>query len=322
MSLPDTIRDRLSIPAICAPMFMVTTPELVREACLAGIIGGLPRQNARSLELFESWLAGIREAIDQKKGETPEARIAPIAVNMASNLSPAEFDENLSLCEKYGVEIIINATGNPTELTQRAHDKGMLVYADAVGMRFAEKAIQAGVDGITVIGAGGGGHSGSLSHLAFVGAVRKIFDGTIIMAGAVSNGAAIRVAEILGADLAYLGTRFIATRESGADPEYKAMLVSQGMSDLIYTPAIAGVAANWLAASIEAVGLDRNNLPVREAGGYGYDHLPAHIRPWHNLWSAGQGIELLDDIPSVRELATRLREEYEAACAAPAFTTS
>ncbi|MGE4323428.1 MAG: NAD(P)H-dependent flavin oxidoreductase [Sphingobium sp.] len=322
MSLPESIASRLTIPAICAPMFMVSTPELVREACLAGVIGGLPRQNARSLEQFESWLSDIRGAIDRYQGETGRARTAPIAVNMASNLSATEFAENLDLCRKYGVEIIINATGNPTELTQRAHDHGMLVYADAVNMRFAEKAIAAGVDGITVIGAGGGGHSGTLSHLAFVGAVRKVFNGTIIMAGAVTNGATIRVAEILGADLAYLGTRFIASRESGAAPDYKAMLVSQGMSDLIYTPAIAGVPANWLAASIDAVGLDRDKLPVREAGGYGYDHLPDHVRPWHNLWSAGQGIELIDDVPAVAELVKRLREEYDVACATPRFASA
>ena len=319
MSLPGEIRKRLTIPAICAPMFLVTTPELVREACLAGVIGGLPRQNARTLEQFDDWLASIRAAIDSRLDADPEARVAPVAVNMASNLSPAEFKENLEACRKYGVEIIINATGNPAELTQRAHDHGMLVYADAVNLRFAEKAMQAGVDGITVIGAGGGGHSGTLSHLAFVAAVRARFDGTIIMAGAVTDGAAIRAAEILGADLAYLGTRFIATQESGADDAYKAMLVSQGANDLVYTPAIAGIAANWLAASIDAVGLDRKNLPVRQAGGYGYDHLPDTVIPWQNLWSAGQGIELIDDILPVAQLVARLRAEYDAACLTPRF---
>ena len=200
MSLPQQIRSRLTLPAVCAPMFLVTTPELVREACLAGVIGGLPRQNARSIEEFEAWLVMISEALKRRRDEQPDSRLAPIAVNLASNMSPADFDANLSLCHRYGVEIIINATGNPTELARRAHDRGMLVWADAVSMRFAEKAMSVGAEGIVAIGAGGGGHSGVVSHLALVAAIRERFDGTLIMAGAVSTGAAIRAAEILGAD--------------------------------------------------------------------------------------------------------------------------
>ncbi|HXQ16131.1 MAG TPA: nitronate monooxygenase [Caulobacteraceae bacterium] len=319
MSLPPSIRSRLTIPAVCAPMFLVTTPELVREACLAGVIGGLPRQNARSIEEFEAWLAMISEALKRRRDAEPDSRLAPIAVNLASNMSPADFDANLTLCQRYGVEIIINATGNPTELAKRAHDRGMLVWADAISMRFAEKAMSVGAEGIVAIGAGGGGHSGVVSHLALLAAIRQRFDGTLIMAGAVSTGAAIRAAEILGADLAYLGTRFIATQESGAHEAYKALLVSQRSVDLMYTPKIAGVAANWLMESMRMVGLDPANLPEPEPGRMGTGHLPPAVKPWANLWSAGQGIDQIDDIPTVAALVERLRSEYDAACRTPRF---
>jgi nitronate monooxygenase len=184
-------------------------------------------------------------------------------------------------------------------------------------MRFAEKAIAAGVDGLTCIGAGGGGHSGTVSPLVLIPKIRSIFDGVIILAGAVSNGAAIRAAEILGADLAYLGTRFIATQESRARPEYKAMLVAGGSEELMYTPDIAGIPGNWLTPSMTAVGLDPADLPRPEK--IGYSHLPDGVRPWKNVWSAGQGLDLIDDVPTVGDLVLRLRNEYVAACRTPAM---
>ena len=264
-------------------------------------------------------LVMISEAVKARRDQQPEAKLAPLAVNLASRMSPEDFDANLTLCQRYGVEIIINATGNPTELTQRAHDRGMLVWADAVSMRFAEKAISVGVDGIVAIGAGGGGHSGTVSHVALVAGIRQRFDGTLIMAGAISTGAAIRAAEVLGADLAYLGTRFIATEESGAHDAYKALLVSQRSTDLMYTPKIAGIAANWMMESMRMVGLDPANLPEPEPGKMGTAHLPPTVRPWANLWSAGQGIDQIDDVPAVAGLVERLRREYDAACRLPRF---
>jgi nitronate monooxygenase len=194
------------------------------------------------------------------------------------------------------------------------------VYSDATNLRFAEKAILAGVDGITAIGAGGGGHSGAISHLALIPKLRAMFGGTIVLAGAVSTGAAIRAAEMLGADLAYLGTRFIATAESGACLEYKSLLVAQKAEGVMYTARIAGVPANWLIESMLRVGLDPNNLPdPPPPKKMGYGHLPATVKPWRNLWSAGQGVELIDDVPSVVALISRLRSEYLTACAIPPF---
>ena len=319
MSLDPKIRAGLSLPAICAPMFLVTGPALVREVCRAGVIGGLPRQNARSLEEFEAWLAAITGSLDAHRRERPEARIAPIAVNYPTRMPEDELAANMALCAKYGVEIIISVGGDPTELVKRVHDFGGKVFHDITSLRFAEKAIAAGADGLNCIGAGGGGHSGTITHLALIPRIRAIYDGTLVLAGAVSTGAVIRAAEVLGADLAYLGTRFIATKEADAPDEYKALLVSQTSTDLTYTGDIAGVPANWMLESIRRVGLDPDNLPKPTGRGMRHDHLPEGVTPWRNLWSAGQGIDLIDDVPSVADLVAQLRREYVAACETPSL---
>ena len=316
MSLDPAIRASLVLPAICAPMFLVSGPDLVREACKAGLIGGLPRQNARSIEEFEAWLADIRESLDQHRAATG-GRVGPVAVNLATRFDEAELGVHFDLCARYGVDIIISVGGDPTGLIRRCHDVGLKVFHDVTSLRFAEKAIAAGADGLTCIGAGGGGHSGTVSHLALIRTVRAIYDGTIVLAGAVSDGATIRAAEVLGADLAYLGTRFIATTESMAPPAYKDLLVSQSSTDLMYTGKVAGVPANWLTESLRMAGLDPDNLPEPLGRGMRHDHLPDSARPWANLWSAGQGIDLIHDVPSVAELVRRLRAEYVAACATP-----
>jgi nitronate monooxygenase len=315
MALDVDLRARLTLPAMCAPMFLVSGPDLVVEACKSGIVGSLPRQNARSFQAFAAWLAEIRDALDSHSEQNPTSPIGPIAVNLTTALSSAELDRHLRLCSRYGVEIIVSAAGDPTEFTKQVHSWDLKVFHDVTTFRFAEKAIAAGVDGLTCIGAGGGGHSGLITHLILIPKIRSIFDGTIILAGAVSNGAAIRAAEILGADLAYLGTRFIATQESLATESYKKLLVSGNASDLVYTERIAGIPGNWLIDSIRRVGLDPAHLPAPQ--GRSRDHLPAGAEPWKTIWSAGQGIELIDDIPTVAELIRRLRREYVAACSTP-----
>ncbi|MEP7349555.1 MAG: nitronate monooxygenase [Sphingorhabdus sp.] len=317
MALDPRVRDNLVLPAVCAPMFLVSGPDLVREACRAGIIGALPRANARSFEMFEVWLKEIREALDEHKVQNPTARVGPIAVNLATRLPPDEVRQHLEVCARYGVEIIISAVGNPAELAQHVHDWGGKIFHDVTSLKFAEKAIEAGVDGLTCIGAGGGGHSGNIGHLVLIPKIRQIFDGTILMAGSISTGAAIRAAEILGADLAYMGTRFIGTKEAAIDQAYREMLVEGTSSDLMFTERIVGVPANWLVKSMERIGLDPKNLPVPEGKGMRHDHLPEGIRPWKNLWSAGQGIDLIHDTPDVTELVLRLRREYVAACETP-----
>jgi len=319
MALEPALRDRMVLPAVCAPMFLVSNPAMVREACKAGIMGALPRQNARSFEMFESWLKDIREDLDRHAETHPGARVGPLAVNLASRMDPAEAERHLEVAKRYGVDIIISALGNPAELTRRVHDAGLKIFHDVVSFRYAEKAIAAGVDGLTCVGAGGGGHSGSVGHLVLIPRIRQIFSGTLLMAGSISTGAAIRAAEILGADLAYMGTRFIATKEAGVDPEYARLLVECHSEDLMFTPNIAGVAANWLRPSMERLGLDPKNLPAPTGPGMSHDHLPEGVKPWKNLWSAGQGIDLIGDVPAIGDLVRRLRAEYLAACAQPSF---
>jgi len=316
MSLPSDWSRRMRLPVICAPLFRVTTPELIVAARRAGVIGALPRANAPSFEVFEEWLrvAATSSGTGESSPWSP-----PLAVNLSTRMDPDELERHLLACTRHGVELIISATGDPSALIERAHAHGLRLFADAVNLRFADKAIAAGADGIIAIGAGGGGHSGTVNHLTLVSAIRSRFRGTVVMAGAIGDGAAVRAGEVLGADLAYLGTRFIATRESGAPDAYKTMLVNSGLKDLIYTPNLNGVAANWLRPSMVAVGLDPDQLPPRPEGRRGYDHLPDGVVPWGNLWSAGQGVEAIDDIPSVAELVERLEREYRAACAVPAF---
>lgn len=314
VALDSELRAALVLPAVCAPMFLVSNPVLAREACLAGIMGSLTRANARSLTEFEGWLTMIGAARAQKCAQDPTARVGPLAVNLLTRLPEAELDHEIALCRQHGVEIFISASGNPTQIADKVHAQGGKLFHDITSFKFAQKAIDAGVDGLTCIGSGGGGHSGTINHLALIPRIRQIFKGTLLMAGGIATGAAIRAAEVLGADLAYMGTRFIATREAGVDPAYHQMLLDGTVDDLLYTPEVSGVPANWLVPSLARQGLDPANLPAPRRTGITTDHLPAGVQPWKNLWSAGQGIELIHDIPSVADLVVRLREEYVAAC--------
>ena len=315
MPIPDDLRERLTLPAIAAPMFLCSGAELAAEACVAGLVGSLTRNHCRDIEELEAQLEAVAERVARFRDRHPQRKVGPVAVNIATHFGSEDMRAHLALCKRYGARIVISSVGDPTAMRPLVNEAGLLHFHDATSLRFAEKAIAAGVDGIVAIGAGGGGHSGTISHLALIPQIRARFDGIIVLAGAVANGAAIRAAEILGADLAYLGTRFIATRESAAPDAYKAMLVSGSAADLMYTDAINGVPAMWLKASMRAAGLDPEHLPKPLKRGT--EHLPADVKPWKNLWSAGQGIGLIDDIPSVAQLVHRLQLEYVAACAIP-----
>jgi nitronate monooxygenase len=298
-------------------MTMVSGPQLVLEACRSGIMGVLPRHNAGSREEFEGWLAAIRSDLKAHRAAHPQAIIGPLAVNIIARQATAQLHEDVELSARQGVKHFVSALGNPAEIASIVHEFGGRVFHDVTSLRFAAKAIEGGVDGLICIGGGGGGHSGTLNALSFIPRVRAMWNGTIVFAGCISNGAAIRAAEILGADLAYLGTRFIATEESLAPPEYKAMLVQETSDDLQYTDRVSGVAANWLKASLRQVNIDPQNLPLPIKGAPRYQHLPPDARPWRQIWSAGQGVDLIDDVPSVAELVRRLRREYVAACELP-----
>jgi nitronate monooxygenase len=315
MALQQEIRDRLTLPAVAAPMFLCSGVNLAAASCNAGVIGSLTRNHCRDVEEFESQLKGVAEQVARYRDVNPGNKLGPLAVNIATHIVGDDMRAHLALCKRYGASLVITSVGDPSATVPLVHEAGLIHYHDATSLRFAEKAIAAGVDGIVAIGAGGGGHSGILSHLAFIPQVRAMFDGTVVLAGAVSNGATIRAAEILGADLAYLGTRFIATREAAAPDEYKAMIVAGTAADVMYTDGVNGMSAMWLKASLRANGLDPDKLPKPLKRGT--EHLPGGVKPWKTVWSAGQGIGLINDIPSVAELVHRLQTEYVAACATP-----
>lgn len=320
LSLSHEIRARLTLPAFAAPMFLCSGTELAIACCQAGIIGSLTRNHCRDLEEMVQQLATVREALKSFTDQNPDKVIGPLAVNISPTFSQDEFRAHLAACRDAGVAIIVTSVGDPTLNAPLVREYGMLHFHDATTIRFAEKAALAGVDGIVCIGSGGGGHAGTLSHLAFIPKVRAMFSGTVVMAGAVSTGGAIRAAEMLGADLAYVGTRMIATKESDAPEAYKWMLVEAGVTDVIYTRGVNGLPASWLKASLRETGLDPENLIIPQ--GRSTDHLPADKTPWRDIWSGGQGVGLIDDIPSVADLVHRLQREYVVACTVPDMATA
>jgi len=315
MALPESIRQHLTLPAIAAPMFLCSSPQLAAECRKAGIVGSLTMNDCRDFEEFEGRLAFVSDAVARHADAHPGAVIGPLAVNVAPTLGEEAFAAYMAACQRHGASIVVTSVGNPTAVGPIVKDHGLLHFHDVTNIRFAEKAAAAGVDGMVAIGAGGGGHAGTISHLALIPKVRAMFDGVLVMAGAVTTGAAIRAAEVLGADLAYMGTRFIATQEASAPEAYKAMLVEGGVEDVIYTRGVNGMAASWLKASLRDIGLDPDALFIPE--GRSTDHLPEGKKPWRDIFSAGQGIGLIDAIPSVAELVLDLRREYVAACNVP-----
>ena len=315
MALARDVRESLTLPAFAAPMFLCSGSELAIACCQAGIIGSLTRNHCRDDEEMIAQLKVVRAAMDRFADAHPDRIVGPLAMNISPNSAPEEFRRQLAACKQFGVRIIVTSVGDPTQNAPLVQEYGMLHFHDATTIRFAEKAAAAGADGIVCIGAGGGGHAGTISHLAFIPQVRAMFAGTVVMAGAISTGGAIRAAEVLGADLAYLGTRMIATRESAAPEQYKAMLIAGGVTDVIYTKGVNGMPASWLKASLREAGLDPDNLLIPEQRGT--SHLPEGKTPWRNIWSGGQGIGLIHDIPQVAELVRRLQAEYVAACAVP-----
>lgn len=315
MVLDPGLRRGLALPVICPPMFLISGPDLVRAASAAGLIAVLQRYNARSHEQFVGWLADIRHDLDRIEESGTAVGALGVNVPLSRKSDPAELRTTLEACATFDVSLVISASGDPTELVKQVHNMGGIVFHDVTTIRFAEKAIAAGVDGLICIGAGGGGHAGTLSHLSLVPKVRSMFDGTIVAAGAIATGAAVRAAEVLGADLSYLGTRFIATQESMASDQYKEMLVGAAMSDVRYLAARGGVPANWLGPSLERAGVDASLLDEL-VGGAGAQ-LPEGLNYWAEVWSAGHGVELIDDVPTVADLVSRLRREYVEACKVP-----
>lgn len=298
------IKDRLRIPAIAAPMFLVSGPEYVLAACNAGIVGSFPANNARTIDQLDEWLATIATATGQTG--------APWAINVMSHRTYERTGEEMELVLKHKPPIVISALGSPKDLVDAVHSYGGMVFADVNSLTYARKAADVGVDGLVLICSGAGGHTGQLSAFAFVPAVREFFDGAIVLGGAVGSGQAIRAAEILGADFAYLGTRLIASCESMASPDYKRMLIEAEADDIIQSASLTGVAANWLKPSLIAAGFDPQQMGPKASIELGRPEHAAAKR-WRDVWSAGQGVGAVRDVESISAIVERLAGEYAAA---------
>ena len=312
MSLPPQIRGRLRIPVFGAPMFLVSGPDLAIEQCKAGVIGSFPALNARPQEDLDRWLTRIETELAQCQREHPGRKVAPYAVNLIMNKANKRLDADLEVVVNHKVPIVITSLSAPTALVPRVHEYGGIVFHDVIKVRHAEKALEAGVDGLIAVCGGAGGHAGTLNPFALVNELRRIHQGPLVLAGAITNGAGVLAAEAMGCDLAYLGTRFIASKESLAVERYKQMLVDSNSGDIVYTPLFSGVHGSYLAGSLRNAGLDPDNLPVNEARGQ-YRSREDRPRTWKDIWGAGQGVGDIDDIPTVAELVDRLESEYRAA---------
>ncbi|HEV7799912.1 MAG TPA: nitronate monooxygenase family protein, partial [Burkholderiales bacterium] len=288
-------------------MFLVSGPELVIEQCKAGIIGSFPALNARPQEQLDVWLTQIDTALARHRDENPHAKVAPYAVNLIVNQANKRLEQDFEVCAKHKVPLIITSLQAPSDIARRVHEYGGMVFHDVVRVRHAEKALEAGVDGIILVCAGAGGHAGRISPFALTNEVRKIFDGPLILAGAITNGAAVLAALAMGCDAAYLGTRFIATRESLAIDKYKQMLVDSNAEDIVYTPFFSGVHGSYLKPSIRNAGLDPENLPApTEADKLQYRSRDDRPKTWKDIWGAGQGVGNIDSILPTAELVDRI----------------
>ena len=306
MALPQGLTGKLRIPAIAAPMFLVSGVRLVSETCRAGVLGTFPALNARTTDQFGDWLDRIEAALEG------DGAAAPYGVNLIVNRSNARLEADLAMVVKHRVPLVITSLGAVSELVDAVHGYGGLVFHDVINARHADKAIEAGADGIIAVAAGAGGHAGTTHPFALLDELKPIVgDRALILSGAISNGRSIAAARVAGADLAYLGTRFIATRESDAAPDYKAMIQAAAADDIIYTPKISGVNANFMRQSLERNGIDLATLERP-----GHLDIAEEARAWKTIWSAGQGVSGIGDLPSVAELCARLEEEYHAALAA------
>jgi nitronate monooxygenase len=307
----------LRLPVVGAPMFLVSGPELVIAQCAAGVVGAFPSLNARPEPVLAEWIARIREALAGHEAATGR-RPAPFAVNLIVNRANARLAHDTDVCLRAEVPIVITSLQAPGEIVPAVHAYGGLVFHDVTTVRHAEKAAEAGVDGVVLVCAGAGGHAGTMSPFALLPEVRRIFPGTILLAGAISTGRAVFAARALGADLAYMGTRFIATREASASEAYKRMIVGATARDIVYTPEFTGVSGNYLLPSITAAGIDPAGLALPGTSREYRARDRAGAAAWRDIWSAGQGVGAIDDVPHVADLVDRLVDEYEAARAAAA----
>jgi nitronate monooxygenase len=311
LPIPHQFAGTLSAPIIAAPMFLVSGPDLVVETCRAGMVGTFPALNQRTNEGYDAWLTEIQQRLDAHQAATGR-KPPPYGVNLVVHKSNSRLQADIATTIKHKVPLVITSLGAAKEVVDAVHSYSGLVFHDVINMKHARKAAEAGVDGLIAVAAGAGGHAGVLSPFAMVSEIRQFFDRTIILSGVMSHGHEVAAARAMGADFAYMGTRFIATHEAMADQGFKEMIVECDATGIVYTPAISGVNANFMRASIAAAGRDPDNLTVDANSAL---HLEGEAKVWKDIWSAGQGVGGIHDILSTADLCTRLAADYRAAIA-------
>ena len=313
MPLPPILAN-LPLPIIGSPLFIISHPKLVIEQCKAGVVGSMPALNARPASQLDEWLAEITETLAAYDRANPDKPAAPFAINQIVHKSNDRLDHDMQMCAKYKVPIVISSLGARPEVNQAVHSWGGVVLNDIINNTNARKAIEKGADGMIPVAAGAGGHAGTQSPFSLVREIREFWDGALVLGGSISDGASVRAAEVMGADFAYLGTRFIATRESMATDDYKQMILDCAAKDIVYTPAITGTHANFLWPSLEKAGYRKEMLASTDAK----EDFGSGAKAWRDTWSAGHGVATIHDVPATAELVARLAAEYRAACALPA----
>ncbi|MBE8190647.1 MAG: nitronate monooxygenase [Alphaproteobacteria bacterium] len=312
MPLPAILQNNLRVPVVGSPLFIVSSPELVIAQCKAGVVGSFPALNARPQPVLDEWLTRINTELEEYKITNPDAIIAPYAVNQICHSSNDRLMEDMETCVKHKAPIIITSLRSPVEVVEAAHSYGGLVYHDVINVRHAKKAAEIGVDGLILVCAGAGGHAGTLSPFALVREVKQWFDGTILVSGAVGDGYCVAAALAMGADLAYMGTRFIPTKEANADSGYKDMLVEAAADDIVYSSLFTGVHGNYLKPSIAAAGLNPDDLPEADKSKMNFGSGGnMKTKAWRDIWGSGQGIGSIEKIESVETLVARLQHEYQ-----------
>jgi|TARA_B110000259_G_scaffold57240_1_gene67641 nitronate monooxygenase len=307
MSKPEFI-NHLNLPAVAAPMFLISGPQLVIECCKNGIVGTFPALNQRTSEGFEEWLITIKQELSEFEKETGK-KAAPYGVNLIVHQTNPRVQADLTICVKHKVPIIITSLGAVSQLVDAVHSYGGLVFHDVIKKRHAEKAAEAGVDGLILVAAGAGGHGGTINPMPFISEVKTFFKKTILLSGCISSGRDIASAKQMGADLAYMGTRFINTKESMAEEEYKDMIINSKASDIIYTASVSGVAANFLKPSLEAMGITEETWSKKGKIDFGKE-MDTEAKAWKTIWSAGQGVTSIENSPSTKDLVNSLKEEF------------
>jgi nitronate monooxygenase len=312
MALPPLF-DKLRLPAVGAPQFIIANPDLVIEQCKGGIVGGFPALNARPQPVLDDWLHRIKDALAEWDETHPETPAAPYAVNQIVHKTNARLEEDVATCVKHKVPIVITSLGARPEVNEAIHSYGGIVLHDVINITFAKKALEKGADGLIAVCAGAGGHAGGLSPFALVHEIREFFDGPLLLSGAIATGKGILAAQAMGADLAYMGSVFIATKEANAPEAYKQMIVDSTAGDIVYSNLFTGVLGNYLKGSIEAAGLDPANLPQSDPSKMNFAGGSSKAKAWKDIWGAGQGVGAVHEIVSTAELIARLKREYEEA---------